>query len=167
MIANAVVASGKCSNVNRSEEFLKAGLMMKTVRVQADGIIKEAMSFENIDYMEVAECGNWYESRLYELYSSRFLFVVFRERHKGKGDYELDDAFFGLCPNPTWNVLRYIGNISRRISWKVISQRTIGGKLAIERSSMYGQKPRKQKTLHLRLTGKVQRSFAIGLIMTT
>ncbi len=98
MIANAVVASGKCSNVNRSEEFLKAGLMMKTVRVQADGIIKEAMSFENIDYMEVAECGNWYESRLYELYSSRFLFVVFRERHKGKGDYELDDAFFWTMP---------------------------------------------------------------------
>ena len=86
---------------------------------------------------------------------------------KGKGTMSLMTHFFGLCPNPTWNVLRYIGNISRRISWKVISQRTIGGKLAIERSSMYGQKPRKQKTLHLRLTGKVQRSFAIGLIMTT
>lgn len=98
MIANAIVASGRCFHVNRSEEFLKAGLMMKTIRVKADGIIKEAMSFENIDYMEVAECDNWYESRLYELYSSRFLFVVFREQHKGEEDYELDDAFFWTMP---------------------------------------------------------------------
>ncbi len=75
MIANAMVATGKCFNVNRSEEFVKAGLTMKTIRVQEDGKIKEAMSFENIDYMEVAECDNWYDSRLYELYSSRFLFV--------------------------------------------------------------------------------------------
>ncbi|MBR6418599.1 MAG: hypothetical protein IKS36_07275, partial [Bacteroidales bacterium] len=71
MIANAIAASSKCSNVNRSEEFLKAGLTMKTIRVQATGIIKEAMSFENIDYIEVAECDEWIDSRLYELFSSR------------------------------------------------------------------------------------------------
>ena len=67
MVANAIAASAKCANVNRSEEFLKAGLTMKTIRVQANGIIKEALSFENIDYIEVAECEDWIESRLYEL----------------------------------------------------------------------------------------------------
>lgn len=80
MVANAIAASAKCANVNQSEEFQKAGLTMKTIRVQANGIIKEAMSFENIDYIEVAECEEWIDSRLYELYSSRFLFVVFREQ---------------------------------------------------------------------------------------
>ena len=84
MVANAIAASAKCANVNRSEEFLKAGLTMKTIRVQANGIIKEAMSFENIDYIEVAECEDWIDSRLYELYSSRFMFVVFKEQTAGK-----------------------------------------------------------------------------------
>ena len=98
IIANAIAASGKCQNVNRSEEFLKAGLTMKTIRVQANGIIKEAMSFENIDYMEIAECEDWYESRLYEIFSSRFLFVVFKEQNKDKADYKLDDVFFWTMP---------------------------------------------------------------------
>lgn len=98
MIANAIAASTKCSNVNRSEEFLKAGLTMKTIRVQANGNIKESMSFENIDYIEVAECEEWIDSRLYELYSSRFMFVVFKEQNQGKEDYVLDDVFFWTMP---------------------------------------------------------------------
>lgn len=94
MIANAIAASAKCPNVNRSEEFLKAGLTMKTIRMQANGVIKEAMSFENIDYIEVAECEDWFDSRLYELYSSRFMFVIFKEQNAGKEDFVLDDVFF-------------------------------------------------------------------------
>ena len=103
MIANAIAASGKCANVNRSEEFVKAGLTMKTIRVEANGTIKEAMSFENIDYIEVAECEDWFDSRLYELYSSRFLFVVFKEQHKDTGDYVLDDVFFWTMPQSDLN----------------------------------------------------------------
>ena len=98
MIANAIASPVKCVNVNRSEEFLKAGLTMKTIRVQANGNIKEAMSFENIDYMEVAECEDWIESRLYEIFSSRFMFVVFKEKNTGKGDFVLDDVFFWTMP---------------------------------------------------------------------
>ena len=98
MIANAIAASDKCANINRSEEFIKAGLTMKTIRIQQNGSIKEAMSFENIDYIEVAECENWFDSRLYELFSSRFMFVVFKELHKGEEDYILDDVFFWTMP---------------------------------------------------------------------
>ena len=128
MVANAVAASEKCSNVNRSEEFLKAGLTMKTIRVQANGIIKEAMSFENIDYIEVAECEDWIDSRLYELYSSRFMFVVFREQNAGKGDYVLDDVFFWTMPQKDlewaeqyWNHIKnniLAGRISEEYWWK-------------------------------------------------
>lgn len=98
MIANAIVSTTKCYNVNNSEEFIKAGMTMKTIRVQYSGNIKEAMSFENIDYTEVAECNNWYESRLYELFSSRFMFVVFREQTSKKEDYILDGVFFWTMP---------------------------------------------------------------------
>ena len=98
MIANAIAASDKCANINRSEEFIKAGLTMKTIRIQHNGSIKESMSFENIDYNEVAECEDWFDSRLYELFSSRFMFVIFREQHKGQKDYILDDVFFWTMP---------------------------------------------------------------------
>ncbi len=133
MIANAIVASNKCSNVNRSEEFLKAGLTMKTIRIQAKTNIKEAMSFENIDYMEVAECDNWCESRLYELFSSRFLFVIFREQNEGRNDYVLDDAFFWTMPQNDledaeeyWNHIRknvIAGKISDEYWWKAKDKR--------------------------------------------
>lgn len=107
--ANAVVSEAKKSNVNLSEEFKKAGLVMKTIRVELDGSINESMSFENIDYQEVYENENWTDSRLYEIFSNRFLFVVFRatgrqmripasEGSKNKYQYEdeyvLDEAFF-------------------------------------------------------------------------
>lgn len=98
MLAHAIASSGKSSNVNKSEEFVKAGLLLKTIRVQANGRINESMAFENIDYNEVHECDDWFESRLYEMFSSRFLFVVFREQTKDKGDYVLDKTFFWTMP---------------------------------------------------------------------
>ena len=128
IIANAIASSTKCSNVNQSEEFLKAGLTMKTIRIQANGNIKESMSFENIDYIEVAECQEWIDSRLYELYSSRFMFVVFREQTKGKEDYILDDVFFWTMPQKDlewaeeyWNHIKtniLEDHISEKYWWK-------------------------------------------------
>ena len=128
MIANAIATSAKCTNVNRSEEFLKAGLTMKTIRLQANGIIKEAMSFENIDYIEVAECEDWFESRLYELFSSRFMFVIFKEQNAGKEDYVLNDVFFWTMPQEDlkfaedyWNHIKaniLADHISEEYWWK-------------------------------------------------
>lgn len=128
LIASAVAAAGKCGNVNKTEEFLKAGLTMKTIRVQADDTIKESMSFENIDYLEIAECDDWYESRLYEIFSSRFLFVIFREKHEGGADYRLDDVFFWTMPQEDltfaeeyWHHIRnnvLANHISEEYWWK-------------------------------------------------
>ena len=101
---------------------------MKTIRVQANGIIKEAMSFENIDYIEVAECEDWFDSRLYELYSSRFMFVIFKEQNTGKEDYVLDDVFFWTMPQEDlewaevyWNHIKdniLANHISEKHWWK-------------------------------------------------
>lgn len=128
IVANAIASLGHCSNVNRSEEFMKAGLTMKTIRVQANGIIKEAMSFENIDYIEVAECEDWYDSRLYELFSSRFMFVIYKEQNRGENDYVLDDVFFWTMPQSDleWAETYWLhikncvqeGHISEQYWWK-------------------------------------------------
>lgn len=133
IIANELISLGQCSNINHSEEFLKAGLTMKTIRIQANGNIKEAMSFENIDYLEIAECDNWFDSRLYELFSGRFMFVIFKEQTQGKEDYVLNKTFFWTMPqddleiaNTYWqhirkNVLK--GNIDAKYWWKGTDRR--------------------------------------------
>ena len=97
-IASAIASKNEHFNVNKSDEFLKAGLTMKAIRVQANGSIKEAMAFENIDYQEVYDNDNWFDSRLYEIFSNRFMFVVFKEQTQGKGDYILDNVFFWTMP---------------------------------------------------------------------
>jgi DNA mismatch repair protein MutH len=155
MIANAIATVTKCSNVNRSEEFLKAGLTMKTIRVQANGNIKEAMSFENIDYIEVAECENWIDSRLYELYTSRFLFVIFKEQNAGKEDYTLDDVFFWTMPQTDlevaedyWNHIKdniLAGHISEEFWWKGTDKKKFHVRPKAQRASDLAPTPNGKK----------------------
>lgn len=138
MIANSVASNGKYSNINRSEEFLKAGLTMKTIRIEYNGAIKEAMSFENIDYIEIAECDNWFESRLYELFSSRFMFVVYREQHEGSEDYALDDVFFWTMPQADLSLAE---NYWEHIRTNVINEQI---------SQEYWWKAKDKKKFHVR-----------------
>lgn len=138
IIANAIATMKGSSNINLSQEFKKAGLTMKTIRVQADGIIKEAMSFENIDYVEIAECDNWFESRLYEIFSSRFMFVIFKEQNKGEGDFILDDVFFWTMPQSD---LIFAENY-----WNHIRQNVLNGHIHEE----YWWKGRDKKKFHVR-----------------
>lgn len=138
IIANTLISDGQCFNVNRSEEFLKAGLTMKTIRVQANGNIKEAMSFENIDYMEVAECDDWFESRLYELYSGRFMFVIFKEQTQGKDDYVLDHAFFWTMPQEDLEIAEEY--------WQHIRKNVLEGKI----DAQYWWKGTDKRKFHVR-----------------
>ena len=86
-------------DVTKSDEFKKSGIRIKTIRLQKSGRPKEAMSFENINYLDILEEDDWYESRLYELFTSRFLFIVFQDCGvKGEEDYRLQKAFFWTMP---------------------------------------------------------------------
>lgn len=80
--SNAIVGKKRFENIESSEEFKKSGIMMKTLRLEQTGRIIQSMSFENIDYQEVFECEEWEDSRLYELFTSRFMFVVYRNTKK-------------------------------------------------------------------------------------
>ncbi|WP_337586540.1 Sau3AI family type II restriction endonuclease, partial [Prevotella pectinovora] len=106
VIANAIASNKKIGNVNLSEELVKSGLTMKTIRINKNGKIKESMSFENIDYQEVYDCDEWTDSRLYELFTSRFMFVIFKETDnllslpngKTESEYKLDKVAFWTMP---------------------------------------------------------------------
>ena len=120
VIANAIASNKKIGNVNQSEEFVKSGLTMKTIRINKNGKIKESMSFENIDYQEVYDCDEWTDSRLYELFTSRFMFVIFKETDnllslpngKIESEYKLDKVAFWTMPQADLNVaMQYWENI--------------------------------------------------------
>ena len=91
MVKNAIRVN---FDVDRGER-----IRIKTIRLEQSGRPKEAMSFENINYSEILEEDDWYESRLYELFTSRFLFIVFRNHGTAsKSDYRLEKSFFWTMP---------------------------------------------------------------------
>ena len=54
------------------------------------------MSFENINYFDIMNEDDWYESRLYDIFTGRFLFVVFQENDNK--ETILKKAFFWTMP---------------------------------------------------------------------
>lgn len=84
----------------RIEEFEKAGIVMKTVRLEAGrDFVKESMSFPAFRYTEVVT-QEWEESDWYETLNSRFLFTVFRKSPDGDDkNTQFVKVFFWTMPN--------------------------------------------------------------------
>jgi DNA mismatch repair protein MutH len=72
-IAVKILANGGSSTA----EIAKAGIEMKTVRLQANGKPKESMSFPGFDFMEIGS-EIWEESSFFEKIERKFLFVVYK-----------------------------------------------------------------------------------------
>lgn len=72
-----------------TEEFQKAGIVPKTIRVRKDGTIKECMSFPTFDFIELSQEDEWEESELYNYIApTKFLFVIFQENEQGELVFE-------------------------------------------------------------------------------
>lgn len=85
------------SYLDSLEEFEKANIQIKTIRLTKNGKLKESMSFPTFDFIEVAN-EDWETSELREMLSStKFLFVVFKEVDDSKKEYE----FLGV---KLWNM---------------------------------------------------------------
>jgi len=78
---NSIIVSrmfGVKGSLNETEEFLKANIIPKTVRIEENGRIKESMSFPAFKYIEIIN-QEWETSELREsLESTKYLFFVFR-----------------------------------------------------------------------------------------
>ena len=81
-------------------EFEKAGLQLKTIRLEENGRLKEAMSFQTIKYNEIIDEDEWEESDWYNtIAAQRFLFIVFRKKKGGNScDAVLERVFFWSMP---------------------------------------------------------------------
>ena len=81
--------------INDSDEFRKANIELKTIRVEENGTIKEHMSFPHFVYKAIIN-QDWEESDIFnKFYSTKFLFVIFK---KINGVYLLKDAFLWNMP---------------------------------------------------------------------
>ncbi len=76
------------------EEFEKADIQLKTIRIEENGSIREHMSFPQIKYLDIIR-EEWETSELYNILTKKFFFVVFQ---KEKGEYYLSKVKFWNMP---------------------------------------------------------------------
>lgn len=82
LLARMLEVKGK---IAYTEEFQKAGIVPKTIRVRRDGTIRESMSFPTFDFIRLSRETEWEESELYNyLAPTKFLFVIFQEDEQGE-----------------------------------------------------------------------------------
>ncbi len=114
------------SKIEDAEEIRKAGIIVKNVRVQRNGNIKESMSFKNVDYNEIRKTNNFYESEWYNLITRKYLFVIYREADIPQADietwenererYVLDRVIFWTMPESDMaNAEAYWMNIRKNV----------------------------------------------------
>lgn len=88
---------GISGNIAHTEEFQKANIIPKTIRVQRNGMIKESMSFPTFDFIKLSKEDEWEESEFYDyLAPTKFMFVIFQERDDG--EYIFDRIQFWNMP---------------------------------------------------------------------
>jgi DNA mismatch repair protein MutH len=93
--ASYVARMVNAKDLNKTDEFLKANIHIKTVRVEEDGHIREDMSFGLIDFMDVAAT-KWEDSKWHAYFDgARFFFPVFKKKHN---DYVFEKAVFYSLP---------------------------------------------------------------------
>ena len=95
-------------DIEKSEEFQKANIKIKTIRVEKNGNIKESMSFPAFKYEDIVK-EQWEESSLYNTFeSTKFLFVIF----KNDGNQYIFDKV------KIWNMPESILNADVKSVWE-------------------------------------------------
>jgi len=104
LLARMLNVSGR---IAYTEEFQKAGIIPKTIRVQYDGSIRESMSFPTFDFIELSREDDWEDSDLYNyLAPTKFMFVIFQQR--ADGQYVFDRVMFWNIPNEDLEQVRLV-----------------------------------------------------------
>lgn len=108
---NSIIVSrmfGVKGSLNETEEFLKANIIPKTVRIEENGRIRESMSFPTFKYTELIN-QEWETSDLREtLESTKYLFFVFKMENN-------EYVFKGI---KLWNMPELIIDNEVQTMWK-------------------------------------------------
>ena len=87
-------------NIENTEEFQKANIVTKTIRIEKTGSIKESMSFPTFKFKEIIKQA-WEDSDFYNtLSNTRFMFIIFQKIDESEENSYLKNVFF-------WNMPEY------------------------------------------------------------
>jgi DNA mismatch repair protein MutH len=95
-------------------ELDKAGVELKTIRVNREWMPAEAMSFPAFKYMDIID-ESWEDSNFFNKIEQKFLFVIFRE--DGNGDLRLEKVSY-------WN-MPYLDREEARRVWEDTKRRVL------------------------------------------
>lgn len=91
----------KGTRLDKIEEFAKANIEFKTVRLEPNGKPEQSMSFETIDFHQWTN-ESWEESEIRErFYQTKFLFVIFEFKQTKKENPNRELYFKGI---KIWNM---------------------------------------------------------------
>ena len=89
---------GLTGDIEKTQEFQKANMNLRVIRIKRNGMPKEDSSFKEYNFKEIATNDNWEKSHPYlEICSKRFLFVIFKETESDV--YILDKVKFWGFPD--------------------------------------------------------------------
>lgn len=93
LVTKAILGFDKNQEI---EEFVKAGITVRTVRLDENDKPMEATSFPAFEFMDIVE-QEWEDSVFYNQISNKFLFVFLRDN--GKEDYYIETVKFWNMPS--------------------------------------------------------------------
>lgn len=112
----------------RVEEFEKANISLRTVRVEEDGTIEQSLSLDPFEFEDLAGEGGWYDSWLYNyLEEKKFFFVMF----------EAADEGYRLRGSKLWNMPEDDIEDYAHAAWRDAREAILGGVKIERRGNRY------------------------------
>lgn len=117
---------GLTGDIEKTQEFQKANMNLRVIRVDKNGLPKEDSPFKTYNFVELASNDEWEESQPYlEICNKRFLFVVFKEVSPKL--FVLDSIKFWGFPDRLLDEVQRVWQETRMIIQEGV-QLTINGK---------------------------------------
>ena len=105
---------GLTGDINNTQEFQKASINLRVIRVDKNGLPKEDSPFKTYSFKELAENDVWEESHHYlEICSKRFMFVTFKENEEKQ--FVLDGVKFWGFPDRLMDEAKRVWEETRTI----------------------------------------------------
>lgn len=106
-------------NWNKIEEFEKANVTMKVLRIQTSGVPKESISFPAFKYKEIIK-QDWEDSETLEMIDKKFFFVIFQ--YDENNNLSLKKVMFRNIPYSDLNIdVRRVFNETKKriLNWNI------------------------------------------------
>lgn len=83
-------------DVSKTEEFQKANIEPKTIRIEKNGLIKESMSTQTFEFLEIID-QDWEDSDFYNFVHKMFMFILFQKVDEmDENSYLKEVKFWGM-----------------------------------------------------------------------